>query len=393
MEILAQLGVALGLASLAGVNLYLTVLLTGLAIRFDWVHLATQYQSLDVLAHPVVLIVAGLLFLLQFFADKIPWVDSLWDSVHTIIRPVGGTLLALQALGTMPGYVIVAAALLAGGAALTTHSAKAGTRLLINQSPEPVTNIAMSLAEDAAVAGGVALTLLNPVMALMVFSGLLTLIWLLFPRLWRLIRTTMWLVWHKLKLPGRREAPESPVDLKCEVTDELRDLLQIGAGMSADEVSWTVSCLSGKGRGVRGFCANLSGILVAPLRPDSLYFTTFKGLRSRLFKFPLDAAQVEVESKFLSENVTLSSDGLRAVFRFPRGQGTLAEEVARRIRESLTQKITPLGEQVVPLIEEAQSVEPKLVEAPVSVVPPPTGILPLPQSDPDGKISPFPAVG
>ncbi len=203
MDILAQLGVALGLASLAGVNLYLTVLLTGLAVRFNFVQLAAQYQSLDVLAHPLVIIVAGLLFVMQFFADKIPWVDSLWDSVHTVIRPVGGTLLALEALGTMPVYVSVTAALIAGGAALTTHSAKAATRLLINHSPEPATNVAMSLAEEATVAGGVALTLLKPVIALMVFGGLLVVIWMIYPRLWRLIRTTMWLVWHKLKLPGR----------------------------------------------------------------------------------------------------------------------------------------------------------------------------------------------
>ncbi|MCE9520577.1 MAG: DUF4126 domain-containing protein [Verrucomicrobia bacterium] len=392
MEILSQLGVALGLASLAGVNLYLTVLLTGLAIRFEWVHLAAQYQSLDVLAHPVVIIVAGLLFVMQFFADKIPWVDSLWDSVHTIIRPVGGTLLALQAVGTMPGYVEVAAALLAGGAALTMHSAKAGTRLLINNSPEPASNIAMSLAEDVAVTGGVALTLLNPVIALVVFSGLLTVIWLLFPRLWRLIRTTMWLVWHKLKLPGRRETQDAPVDLKCEVTDELRDLLQIGAGLSSDEVKWTVRCHSGKSRGVRGFCANLSGILVAPARPDCLYFATIKGLRSRLFKFPLNAAQVEVESKFLSENVAVSSDGMRAVFRFPRGRGALVESLALRIRESLTEKIAPLEQQAVPPIEDTQFVEPETAVVEETVVPPPTEILPSPESGPDGKISPLPAV-
>ncbi len=395
MEILGQLGVALGLASLAGVNLYLTVLLTGLAIRFDWVHLAAQYQSLDVLAHPVVIMVAGLLFVMQFFADKIPWVDSLWDSVHTIIRPVGGTLLALQALGTMPGYVTVVAALLAGGVALSTHSAKAGTRLLINHSPEPASNIVMSLAEDAAVAGGVALTLIKPVIALVVFSGLLTVIWLLFPRLWRLIRTTMWLVWHKLKLPGRREALETPVELKSEITDELRDVLQIGAGLSADEVKWAVRCHSGKGRGVRGFCSNLSGILVAPSRPDSLYFAAIKGLRCRLFQFPLDGAEVEVESKFLSENVTVSSNEMRVVFRFPRGQGALAEKLALRIRESLKQKIALHEEQAAPLkqvapqIEEPQSVEPKSAVVPQSVVPPPTGILPPPEPGSDSKISPF----
>lgn len=399
MDILSQLGVALGLASLAGVNLYLTVLLTGLAVRFDWVQLAAQYQTLDALAHPVVIIVAGLLFVLQFFADKIPWVDSLWDSVHTIIRPVGGTLLALQAVGTMPGYVQVAAALLAGGAALSTHSAKAGTRLLINHSPEPVTNIAMSLTEDVAVAGGVALTLLNPVVALMVFSGLLVVIWLLFPRLWRLISTTMWLVWHKLKLPGRRESTEAPVELKCEVADELRDLLQIGAGLSADEVKWTVRCHSGKSGGIRGLSSNLAGILVAPSRPDCLYFATIKGLRSRLFKVPLGAAQADAESKFLSENVTISGDGVRAVFRFPRGQGALAEAVASRIRESLSQKAVSQVEASLPQIEEPESVETALPKAPepsvsppIQDLPPPTGIHPPLESEAAAPISPFPKV-
>jgi hypothetical protein len=393
MDILAQLGVALGLASLAGVNLYLTVLLAGLAVRFDWLHLAGQYHALDVLAHPVVLIVAGLLFVMQFFADKIPWVDSLWDSVHTVIRPVGGTLLALQALGTMPDYVKLAAALLAGGAALTTHSAKAGTRLLINHSPEPVTNVAMSLTEDAAVTGGVALTLLKPVIALMVFGGLVAVIWMIYPRLWRLIRTSMWLVWHKLKLPGRSAAPEEPVVLPCEVTDELRDLLQVGAGLSADEVTWTVRCHTGKSKGVRGLCSNLSGILVAPSRPDCLYFAAIKGLRGRLFKVPLDAAQVEVASKFLSEDIAVSGAGMRAVFRLPRGRGALAEAVALRIRESLAPRIIPLGEQAAASAEEVPSGDSGL---PMAQEPEATAVpeAPLPAESGGGeRIAPFPAVG
>src|SRR3569623_714836 len=105
MDILQELGVALGLASLAGINLYLTVLLAGLAIRFNLLHLATQYHSLEVLGHPAVIAVAGILYLMEFCADKVPWVDTLWDSVHTVIRPVGGTLLALQALGEMPTWM------------------------------------------------------------------------------------------------------------------------------------------------------------------------------------------------------------------------------------------------------------------------------------------------
>src|SRR4051812_3285875 len=201
MQILQQLGLALGLATLAGVNLYLTVLITGLAIRFNVLHLASQYQQLETLGHPVVLIVAGVLFCLQFCADKVPWLDSLWDSVHTFIRPIGGVLLGLKALGDVPPYVEVVAALIAGGAALTTHGAKAGTRLLANHSPEPVTNILLSVTEDLAVIGGTALTLLQPVIALVVFATILVAIWMLFPRIWRGIRATTWLMWNKLKMP------------------------------------------------------------------------------------------------------------------------------------------------------------------------------------------------
>jgi hypothetical protein len=188
MGILEQLGLALGLASLAGVNLYLTVLLTGGLVHFNVLQLGDKYEMLAVLGHPMVMAVAGTIFVLEFFADKVPWVDTLWDTVHTIVRPVGGTLLALQALGEMEPHMQVVAALMAGGAALTTHSAKAGSRLLINHSPEPVSNVAMSVTEDAAVVGGTLLMLLQPVIALGVFMVLLVVLWMLLPRLWRLLR-------------------------------------------------------------------------------------------------------------------------------------------------------------------------------------------------------------
>lgn len=334
MHILEQLGIALGLASLAGLNLYLTVLITGLAIRFDWVHLADRYQHLDVLGHPAVLAVAGVLFLLEFFADKVPWLDSLWDSVHTIIRPIGGTLLAIQTLGDMPTYVQVSAALLAGGASLTTHGAKAGTRLLINHSPEPVTNITMSLAEDAAVMGGMTLIILKPVVALAVFSAVLVILWMIFPRLWRIIRTTLWLAWHKLRMPGRRHPLLTPETLAREMNDELRDILMVKAGINETDVKWTIPCLSGKCKGIKGgLSPNLRGLLIGTDQGDSLLFVANKLLRDRLFKLPLAGITVEVESKFLSENLILESHGFRAVFRFPRGQGDVAETIALRVRE------------------------------------------------------------
>lgn len=169
MEILEQLGVALGFATLAGINLYLTTFIAGLAIRFDWLSLASKYEQLEVLADPWIIGVAGVLFAIEFFADKIPWIDSTWDVLHTIVRPVGGVLLALAALGQLDPSISVIAALLAGGTSLTTHLAKAGGRLFLNLSPEPVTNVTASVAEDGVVLGGLGLMAFAPIPALFVF--------------------------------------------------------------------------------------------------------------------------------------------------------------------------------------------------------------------------------
>ncbi len=196
MLTLEHLGLALGLASMSGVNLYLTTLIAGVLVHFNLLHLADKYHDLAVLGHPWIIGVAGVLYLVEFFADKVPWLDSAWDAVHTFVRPVGGTLLAMQALGDMPPHMQVVAGLLAGGAALTTHGAKAGTRLIANHSPEPVSNIALSLGEDAAVVGGSALVYLMPAAALVVFTALLVVIWIIFPKLWRILRKS-WMILHE----------------------------------------------------------------------------------------------------------------------------------------------------------------------------------------------------
>ncbi|MBK1790676.1 DUF4126 domain-containing protein [Persicirhabdus sediminis] len=176
MEIIEQLGLALGFASLAGLNLYLTVFLAGIAVRFQWVELAEQHMALATLGNDWVLGVAGVLFLIEFFADKVPWVDSTWDSIHTVIRPAGGIMLALAALGKMDPSITVIAAMLAGGTSLLTHSAKAGMRLVTNLIPEPTTNTATSVgasvAEDTIVIGGLSLMALNPAIAFFAFLAL-----------------------------------------------------------------------------------------------------------------------------------------------------------------------------------------------------------------------------
>src|SRR5436190_9957643 len=143
MERLHLLSVALGLAALAGINLYLTVFATGLAIHFHWITLGPDYQTLDVLGHPAVIIIAGVFYFLEFFADKIPWVDSIWDAVHTVIRPIGGALLAIQVVGHPSPAFTEIVGLLAGGTSLIAHTVKAATRLASNTSPEPFSNIGL----------------------------------------------------------------------------------------------------------------------------------------------------------------------------------------------------------------------------------------------------------
>ncbi len=357
MNLIEELGLALGLASLAGVNLYLTVLLTGALVRFDWIKLADSYQNLEVLGHPMVLAVAGVLFVLEFFADKIPWVDSLWDSVHTVIRPVGGTLLGLQALGEIQPWMAVIAGLLAGGAALTTHSAKASTRLLINHSPEPFSNVAMSFTEDIAVAGGAFLVLMKPAIALGVFSVIIVVIWMIFPRIWRVIRTSLWFIWNKLRMPGVRRALGQPVDLPRALDGAQLTLLAAQASMSEAEITWAVPCVTGKCKGVRGLKSNHTAMLVARDTGDTAYLAVACGLRDLLVEIPLAAALVEVESRFLSENMSIETDGKTILLRFPRGQSDVVETVAMRLREKAAPVIpaanpvaeAPVEESVAPV--------------------------------------------
>jgi len=169
MDLFEHLGAALGLASLAGINLYLTTFVAGLAIRFNWIELAAAHEGLAVLGNEWVLAVAGVLMVIEFFADKVPWLDSGWDAVHTLLRPAGGVLLGMAALGKMDPEWLAIGGLLSGGAALTMHGAKAGTRLLVNMSPEPVSNSVASVAEDGFVLGGLTLTAFAPVLAFFVF--------------------------------------------------------------------------------------------------------------------------------------------------------------------------------------------------------------------------------
>jgi hypothetical protein len=145
MSPLQTLGFALGTSFASGLNLYATVAAAGLFQRFGLIQLP---DTLQVLANPFVLGLAIILFLIEFIADKIPYVDSAWDAVHTFIRPPAAALISYSAFGQVPEEYKVGAALLAGGVALTSHGAKTTARAAANTSPEPVSNWALSIAED-----------------------------------------------------------------------------------------------------------------------------------------------------------------------------------------------------------------------------------------------------
>ena len=164
---------------LAGWRLYLVTFAVGLAMKFGWVALPDQLRALDVLANNWILGIAGVGAIAEFFADKVAWIDSAWDAVHSVVRPIGGALLSMAIVdGADPAWQ-VGSFLLGGGAAFLAHAGKAGARALVNASPEPVSNIVVSTGEDIATAGLLGLAIANPIAAALIALILVLLsVWL-----------------------------------------------------------------------------------------------------------------------------------------------------------------------------------------------------------------------
>jgi len=164
---------------LAGWRLYLVTLAVGLAMKFGWVALPDQLRALDVLANNWILGIAALGTVAEFFADKVAWVDSAWDAIHSVIRPIGGALLSMAIIdGSDPTWQ-VGSLLLGGSASFLAHAGKAGARTLVNASPEPFSNVVVSTGEDVATAGLLALAIAYPVAAALIALVLVCLsLWL-----------------------------------------------------------------------------------------------------------------------------------------------------------------------------------------------------------------------
>ena len=181
MGIVEILGLATSVSLLSGWRMYLTVFATGLAMYTGYLDLPENLKMLEALANPWVIGIAGTGAVAEFFADKVAWLDSIWDGLNTLIRPLGGAMLALAVVDAGDPVWQVIVFLLGGGAALASHATKATTRAAVNTSPEPVSNVILSTAEDVVTGGLLALAFTNPIIAAAIAVVLLGLvIWGLF---------------------------------------------------------------------------------------------------------------------------------------------------------------------------------------------------------------------
>jgi hypothetical protein len=185
MDTLQALSLAMGTAWTSGINLYATVAALGIAGQMDMIHLPPDLQ---VLTHPVVIGVACVMYLIEFFADKVPYVDNGWDVLHTFIRVPAGAILAARTLGDMNPALELAAVLAGGTIAFAAHGTKTATRLALNVSPEPFSNWIASISEDAMVFGSIWMIFNHPILMLIFIGCFLALVVWLVPKLLRLAK-------------------------------------------------------------------------------------------------------------------------------------------------------------------------------------------------------------
>ena len=350
MDVLQKLGIALGFATLAGLNLYLTVFATSAAIHFGWITLSPEYQNLAVLGETPIMVISGALFLIEFFADKVPWVDSAWDAIHTAIRPIGGAFLAVKTLGEADPVFDVIVALLAGGVTLTVHGAKAGTRLVANGSPEPFSNVALSFAEDLGVVGGLGVMDYsyhhNPYVAMIVFGVIVLTLLYVTPKIFHFTRIRLWLLWKKLASPPADERSAAPA---TELPPD-PDVLFSRLNTTGEALAWVAPCLTGSSKG--GLPTNFSGWLITTAQStDKIHFVGRRGWRSVSKTIDLTGYKAAHESRFLSEDLVVyhPAKGTKQVFVFDRSKATLVHTIVEKLRDRLTlqEAAMPVGAEQV----------------------------------------------
>ena len=332
MGIIQLLGSTLGLGLVSGINLYATVLVVGLGIRFDLIALRPELHQLEVLANPVVIVVAGLIFVVEFLADKIKWIDSIWDAVHTVIRPLGAALIGAAALGDVsPESVVIA--LLCGGVALSGHSTKAGLRLLVNHSPEPFSNVILSLIEDVLVVLGTYVAVQYPyVMLIIVALFVIAFLWFA-PKAFRLLRvetTAILAIFKKLflKLKGlivRNRASKLPEIANDQMPIEYVYHLRDAFGMH--DHAAVIKCVAGKGvRGLRHSIGYLN------ITSTAAIFICKRLLRLRNHAVPRHMIEhVHFKKHLLMDRLTLKIGGKQHVFYLFKDVSNRGEMISRTL--------------------------------------------------------------
>jgi len=213
MDITTTIALTLGVAWASGINLYAAVFMLGLMGSNGHIDLP---PDLAVVQDPAVMMAAGFMYCVEFFADKTPGVDSGWDAIHSFIRIPAGAVMASMAVGDVSPAMQVAAFLVGGAVTTTTHATKAGGRVLINTSPEPFSNWVTSVAEDIIVIGGIWTALNHPVLFLVLLAVfILLMVWLL-PRIWRgikLVTRKLGTLFGRIKAPDNNNSAPDPTDI------------------------------------------------------------------------------------------------------------------------------------------------------------------------------------
>jgi len=188
MDPISNFALASGLSWASGIRLYATVFIVGILGKYEWIALP---ESLDIITQPAIIGVAGFLTVIEFLADKVPYIDSAWDSIQTFIRIPAGALLAMGAINSSDPMIATLAALLGGSLTGMTHATKAGSRAIINTSPEPISNVAASVGEDGLWLTGGWLALAHPAVFIGVLAGLVLLMLWLLPKVWRGLKSVL----------------------------------------------------------------------------------------------------------------------------------------------------------------------------------------------------------
>ena len=315
LGVIQLLGSTLGLGLVSGINLYATVLVVGLGIRFGIIVLRPELHQLEVLANPVVIVVAGLIFVVEFLADKIKWIDSIWDAVHTFIRPLGAALIGAAALGEVsPESVVIA--LLCGGVALSGHSTKAGLRFLVNHSPEPFSNVALSLIEDVLVVLGTYVAVQYPYLMLIIVALFVVAFLWFAPRAFRLLRietNAIIAVVKKLFLKFKNLFVRNRTGKPLEIANEempIEYIYHLGDGFNVRDHAIVIKCAAGKGiRGLRHSIGYLN------ITSTEAIFICKRLLRLRNYAVPRNKIEhVHFRKHLLMDRLTLRVGGKPHVF-------------------------------------------------------------------------------